>query len=277
MGFEKHAAALFLKMRLDGIKLGRVLTLGQQRVHLTPAECRRLLQRMRRHGMSPMGNGVNELLVALGADEVVAMDFSDYEGARLIHDLNQPVPPKWHEQYDVVFDGGTLEHVFDFPAAIKNCMQMLNCAGRFVSVTMLNNCCGHGFYQFSPELFYRVFSPPNGFSVLEMYVAETKGRAYAVKDPAIVKSRVELCNSTPVYLVVHARRDSISNIFREPPMQSDYVATWSGAQVGASDYRSAKTALIEQLRKIRWYLLGRHNFRRSLENRRFYTPVDLSF
>jgi hypothetical protein len=31
------------------------------------------------------------------------------------------------------------------------------------AVTPANNQMGHGFYQFSPELFFRVFSQENGY------------------------------------------------------------------------------------------------------------------
>jgi hypothetical protein len=37
-----------------------------------------------------------------------------------VHDFNVEIPPVLDEQYSVVIDGGTLEHVFDFPMAIRN-------------------------------------------------------------------------------------------------------------------------------------------------------------
>ena len=48
------------------------------------------------------------LLRALGATETAAMDFSDYEGAEFIQDLNQPIPAEWKSRFDFIFDGGTL-------------------------------------------------------------------------------------------------------------------------------------------------------------------------
>ena len=77
--------------------------------------------------------------------------------------MNLPIGDDLKRKFSVVIDGGTLEHVFNFPVAIKNCMQMLDVGGHFFVHTMANNFMGHGFYQFSPELFYRVFSPENGF------------------------------------------------------------------------------------------------------------------
>ena len=88
---------------------------------------------------------------------------------------------------DLVFDGGTLEHVFNFTTALTTASRG-PAAGPVRLGTMLNNWCGHGFYQFSPELFYRALSPENGFSVIEMYFADVEGRHFCrVVDPAAVR------------------------------------------------------------------------------------------
>jgi len=39
--------------------------------------------------------------------------------------MSQPIDTIHKNKYDLVFDGGTLEHVFNFPVAIKNCMEMV--------------------------------------------------------------------------------------------------------------------------------------------------------
>jgi SAM-dependent methyltransferase len=280
MGFETNAAALFFKMRSDGVRFGRLLTLGRQNIHLDLDEYNRALRRLNRPKTNSLPNYADELLITMGAESVESMDASGYEAASLTHDLNHATPAAWDQRFDIVFDGGTLEHVFDFPTAIKSCMRMVRPGGRFVSVTIPNNWCGHGFYQFSPELFYRVFSEANGFSVQEMYLAELDGTAYAVKDPAAVRARVELCNTRPVYLLVHARREAVCDIFASPPQQSDYVAAWGVGLRGAPKAVAAWKALpgIRQLRNLRRRQRAARGGRgRSLDNRDVYSPVDLSF
>ena len=277
MGFERNAAALFLKMRTAGVKLDRVLTLGHQDVHLDLGDYNRALKRLSRPPVGTLPAYANELLLAMGATSVDSMDASGYEQASLTHDLNRAIPAEWNESFDLVFDGGTLEHVFDFPTAVKNCMRMVRPGGRFVSVTTPNNWCGHGFYQFSPELFYRVFSAGNGFSMQEMYVAEIDGTAFAVKDPAAIGARVELCNTRPVYLLVHARRDAVREIFSSVPQQSDYVVDWGAATRGGVK-RVAAWKGLPGIRQMREVLRARRTLRqRSLNNRRLFTPADLSF
>ena len=218
--------------------LRRSLTLGRQSLAVPREEFIRFL----RHSRVPVpGLDVDEcsfeyLLRTLGATETCAMDFSDYEGAELIHDLNQPIPPQWKSRFDFVFDGGTLEHVFDFPRAIRNCMEMLAVGGQFITHTIANNWMGHGFYQFSPELFYRVFSEENGFRIERMIAHEAiPGSAwYEVADPESVKARVEQIGPFRVMLLVQARKIRETEIFRTTPKQSDYAAAWAEAEKGAA-------------------------------------------
>jgi hypothetical protein len=73
-----------------------------------------------------------------------------------------------------VFDGGALEHVFNFPVAISSCMRALVVGGTFISSTPVNNNMGRGLYQFSPELFYRVFSQEFGVRTESMLAIESR-------------------------------------------------------------------------------------------------------
>jgi SAM-dependent methyltransferase len=194
--------------------------------------------------------------------------------------LNQPIPRDWHQRFDIVFDGGTLEHVFNLPAAFASCMQLVKPGGRFLAVTVANNWCGHGFYQFSPELFFRVFTRDNGFSIVELYVGDADGRRhYAVADPAVVRSRVEFWTSDPVYLLVHARRDTVVDPFATIPNQADYERDWAGTrEQQAAPRRAAWKSWpgIDALLAIRARRYWRRRRRESLEDRRFFTPVTLT-
>ena len=146
---------------------------------------------------------------------------------------------------------------------------------------MPNNWCGHGFYQFSPELFFRALGPENGFSVVEMYFADVEGRHfYRVVDPAAVRERVQLWTSDPVFLLVHARRDAVRDVFAAAPQQSDYVSDWagdagggrrrSGSKPGRNRRSCGRSAVVR-----RQMLLRRHRRIFSFGNRDFYQPADL--
>src|SRR5262245_61422406 len=111
-------------------------------------------------------------LEMLGASEICSFDASGYENATHIHDLNLPIAENIKNRFSMVLDGGTLEHIFNFPVAIKNCMEMVEVGGHFIGVTPANNFCGHGFYQFSPELFFRIFCAKNAFKLVRMVLFE---------------------------------------------------------------------------------------------------------
>ncbi|MEM6480699.1 MAG: class I SAM-dependent methyltransferase [Pseudomonadota bacterium] len=87
----------------------------------------------------------------LGFGDVETMDFSDYEGATIIHDLNRLPPPELEEQFDLIIDGGTTEHVFNIPFALEGLYRMLRPGGRLLSINGMNGWYNHGIYQFTPE------------------------------------------------------------------------------------------------------------------------------
>ena len=120
-------------------------------------------------------------------------------------------------------------HVFNIPVALRSCMEMVKPGGRFILVTPANNFCGHGFYQFSPELFFRTLAPEHGFEVERMVACEAfpLGRWYRIEDPARVGRRVELVTAHRVLLFVQARRTTADTVLSTWPQQSDYQALWS--------------------------------------------------
>jgi hypothetical protein len=238
MGIDRHFAEFLVGVRNAGVDFTRTATLGRLSLFV---DHRSLSAVLRAQGddatddevraVRTANNGyAEEFLRRLGAKETTSIDASAYEGADLIHDMNRPIGDELKRKFSVVIDGGTLEHVFDFPTAIRNCMQMLDVGGHFFSHTMANNFMGHGFYQFSPELFYRVFSPENGFRVRRVVLFEQRvgrPRWYEAADPKDIGERVELINDRPTYLIVHAERVADVPIFATPPQQADYATHWS--------------------------------------------------
>jgi hypothetical protein len=101
----------------------------------------------------------------LGFSHVESMDKSAYEGADIIHDLNISEPPQnSKDKYDLVLDGGTLEHVFHIPNALSCISSMVKTGGRIIHISPMSNCADHGFYSFSPTLFVDYYSL-NKFSI----------------------------------------------------------------------------------------------------------------
>lgn len=285
MGLDINGARFFIAAHKRGARFERILMIGRHSLNVYPPTMAALLER---HGLpadkfrlaGPDCAYAEPFFEALGATSVESLDNSDFEGARFVHDLNEPVPEGWKGQFDAVYDGGTLEHVFNFPVALRNCMELVKEGGRVFIHTCANNLCGHGFYQFSPELFYRAFSPEQGFEVERMVIHRVGpyGNWHEVSDPNAIRERVELITFTPMHLLVQARRVKRVPVFATTPQQSDYTVMWQAAKGQAAHTAlvpAVKTPAFPRLARLLHVLrLGIQFYRRqSLVNRRFFKKV----
>jgi SAM-dependent methyltransferase len=107
----------------------------------------------------------------LGADRVYATDISTFENPDFSIDLNERVDASYYERFDTIVDVGTLEHVFDIPTALQNVVRMCRKGGSVVLINPSSGAIDHGFYQFSPTLYFDYFGS-NGFSVVSCYLNE---------------------------------------------------------------------------------------------------------
>jgi SAM-dependent methyltransferase len=258
MGIDVATLSLLARSRAMGVSFERSITIGRQRLYIQASPLRKAQAKLAKllgpeawpavqSALADQGGLFEPLFRALGATETDSLDYSPYEGASVIQDMNAAIPPSLRERYSLVFDGGCLEHVFNFPTAMKNCLEMVRPGGHFITMTTANNYCGHGFYQFSPELLFRVLSAENGYAVREAIIVEIlpeRNRFFRVPDPATLRRRVDVRNAAPLLLWVNAQRVEVKDIFAAPPFQSDYASTWdrSGGphvdHVGAAKIRN---------------------------------------
>jgi hypothetical protein len=258
MGIGILELEFLLAARRSGVALDRVLTLGRQDLFVPPRRLAGVLRRFgppvgpeeARHLREGHGGHADGLLGHLGARQIEALDASDFEGADLVHDLNKPVPTEWHERYDAVIDGGTLEHVFDFPTALASALQMVRQGGHYLAMTPANGDLGHGFYQFSPELLFRALSPGHGFEVEAAWLGEEllipgRTRWWSVIDPERLGRRGTYRGRGSQYLFVRARRVGPFPGWAPPPQQSDYTEAWQRGSIRAR-------GLVRLRERLRW-------------------------
>lgn len=238
MGLDINGTRFLLVAKASGVCFAKTATIGRQGLDLDWKYLKRILRHFHinktddevKRLLSEANGYAEPFLRMLGAVEICSIDASPFEGASLIHDMNLPIPDTLKNAFTVVLDGGSLEHVFDFPRAIKNCMEMLQVGGHFLGITPANNFMGHGFYQFSPDLHFRIFSQNNGFSIESMVLFESPStdKWYEVTDPEKTrKGRVEFINNRPTFLLIQAKKVGCVPIFSSLPQQSDYVALWN--------------------------------------------------
>ncbi len=109
---------------------------------------------------------------------------------------------------------------------------------------------GHGFYQISPELFFRVFSEENGFALRKLILFDSKTDAvfYQVNDPAVTGNRTGLVSKRPLLLAALAQRIALKPIFARTPQQSDYAAQWEKFRENPTNMAPNLTGLLGWLR-----------------------------
>lgn len=262
MGVSGPDISFLLAARELGTSYERMLMIGRQWLLAQSTDLIRAYQdagksidpRIAERLVEEGGQFAEPVFRQLGAREIDSLDLSTFEGATIVHDLNNPLPEHLRNRYSVVFDGGALEHVFNFPQALKNCLQAVEPGGHFITIAPTNGYVGHGFYQFSPELYYQALASDNGFEVIALLVRPRFSRARwrAVAKPAEVGRRVTLSRTSPTLMYVLAKRIAEAEIFAAWPQQSDYMTAWSAGTVAqggspVTPSRQARTRILAQL------------------------------
>lgn len=96
-------------------------------------------------------------------------DISPTRGFEIAVDLNQPAPEHLLGRYDLVYDGGTLEHCFNVGQVMRNITAFARVGGFMVHVNPLNYF-NHGFFNFNPT-FYHDWYTQSGNEVVTPYYA----------------------------------------------------------------------------------------------------------
>jgi hypothetical protein len=151
MGIGRDFAEAILREHWFQPIAGDVVTVGRQRVDLSPAEAVEMMQErgievsipeeqipvdqstLNRLSDRPLISDVG-FFGLLGARTIKAMDHSDYEGAEIIHNLSTPVPDELVNSVDVLIDGSTLDNVFDPASVLTNYARMLRRGGRLMAI-----------------------------------------------------------------------------------------------------------------------------------------------
>ena len=218
MGIDKHSLNLLRYARTRHGDLGRAITLGRLTIQLGPRACRKL-------GGMQRGSYCEALLgKAFGASQVDSIDNSAYEGATIVADMNLPVPASLHGGYDSVIDFGCTEHIYDVAQSLRNMASMCKPGGSILHAVPANGCCGHGFYQFSPELFFSRYTAKNGFADTEVFLADMCDARYWYRvSPPRDGKRINIRSMGEVYVLVVTRRIAQAS---DDVQQSDYAFTW---------------------------------------------------
>lgn len=167
MGISRGAIRLIGMTLRDAQRSGSVITFGVQKIGASRSEAIAALSKSGIEAAGESGGDARlhqtELFRMLGYSAVESIDVYDAEKPTYVLDLNRPLPATLLERFDLVYDGGTTEHCFSPPDVLANAARLLKKGGRIIHHLPLNNWVDHGFYQFSPTLFFD-FYQANGFA-----------------------------------------------------------------------------------------------------------------
>lgn len=114
---------------------------------------------------------------AIGFPDYRVLDINDYQGAGIVQDLSKDtLNEEHHGVADLVYDTGTLEHVYNLDIALKNIHNLLNDGGVAYHVNPTNGMLDHGFYQISPT-FYHDYYRASDYNIIGAGIADTNPRS----------------------------------------------------------------------------------------------------
>lgn len=210
--------------------------LGQRRENRYQAALDRHQMALRAADLVQSDGFAEKMLEALGFGTFESVDRSDYEGATRVWDMNRAVPADWHDTFDTIFDGGTVEHIFNVPMVFENVHAMLKVGGRYISATPLNGWPGHGIYQFGPEIVWSYWHRVKKCKVHACAILSLDGTfALNVPDPALSGKRSEWglgrnrpdsipAGKTYLWYQIEKTGETALDAW---PQQSDYQTQWA--------------------------------------------------
>ena len=207
MALTFHTYKFLEKFDDDKSGFGEVLSLGQINNLINKDDFKKL------HITEIQDKYSNKLLLEnFNIKSINSLDYSDFEGADIIHDLNLPLKEKI-KQFDTIIDFGTSEHIFNINQNLKNISSLCKVGGKILHCLPANNNCGHGFWQFSPELFFQLYQKNNGYSETEIYLINLHDKKNFYKINIQKKgSRLELNSKEPLYIFIKTKKLVIINL-----------------------------------------------------------------
>jgi hypothetical protein len=230
MGIDIHAFN-FVMHQAARAPLGRVLTIGRQSLNVDQNFLRKRLGRP--VDPSPY---CEPAFLALGAASVESLDVSEYENATIVADLGKRC--QLNRRFDTIVDAGSLEHIFDVATAFRNLIDLCEIGGRIMHFLPVNNLNGHGFWQFSSDLVYALYSAHNGFCDTKVYYASSiDPKSWYEMPNAKAGVRVEVVSIEPIILLSVARK--FADVPAIEVSQPFYAPAW---QSGDASLRQSETS-----------------------------------
>ena len=251
MALTFHTYKFLDYLKNSNYNFGKVLSLGKINNLLTKDDFQNLELKFSNENYAD-----NILKEIFKFETLECLDYSSFEGAEIIHDLNFPIISA-DKQFDTILDFGISEHVFNIAQCIFNIIKLTKINGSIIHCLPANNNCGHGFWQFSPELFFNLYKKKNGFTKTEIFLINLHDQTFWYKvNIQKLGERLEINSSEPLYLIVKTIKENEVNF--TSINQSDYEHQWNNDKFDKPK-KSATSIKIKKIKDSVKYFL-RHNF-----------------
>jgi hypothetical protein len=199
---------------------GRIVDLGNQRFRVSAEIVERIVAHkpalgadlrvfMAQRPQSEADTQTGKFYGALGFTSYTAIDVNDQFGS-IMMDLNEPLDAAYgyREQFDLVVNNGTGEHVFNQYALFRNMHNLCARDGMMLHIVPFLNYINHGFFNFNP-LLYCDLALANGYEVEAIGIGDRDGDVRVLSG----KSQSALMHSEQIPLDVlrrsiHGRGDA---------------------------------------------------------------------
>ena len=279
MGYPKAVLQLIVRGLKSENCSGRVLTFGRNGVDASYQDLLKIFgaengkyralreEEIVSDPLTQFGESVHQdvFFKMLGYTQVHTVDYYDNEKPTFILDLNKKVPSSMEGQYDLVSDSGTMEHCLDVKEVLFNTIRLLRPGGYVCFCTPMSGAVNHGFYSFSPTLFWDFYGE-NGFDRMQMSVLAEYGTHSNIKlrrydyNAGTAEIISDLFRKSYIFFL--ARKKTLSEI--HVPMQGYYRAKFGG-----EGGKKQKTNWKETFKRIFGLKFSYFLYRLSLKIRRF--------
>jgi hypothetical protein len=112
--------------------------------------------------------------------ELYILDVKQHRGNEILVDLNYQIDQQYYEYFDLILDGGTLEHCYNISQAFKNVCQMIKVGGFSLHSNPVNRI-NHGYFNLNP-LFYDHGFKNNGFDIHDLCILDQTQCVQSIKE-----------------------------------------------------------------------------------------------
>jgi hypothetical protein len=178
------------------------------------------------------------------------------------------------KKYDLIVDGGSLEHIFNVHIALNNLTNNLKIGGKIVHLNPSNNWNGHGLYQFSPGFYSTFYNNLNGYRNTKIFIIKSDKPKKIYKVNTNFVSRLELKSPSRLECVVITELHQRIN--RKSLYQKDYYVRWNDVNTKSkSFFLSTKLNFVKRLKeRLKKYRLSFIIYRNLIGINHYFKKYD---